>query len=80
MNLAQSLAAAAAAAMVAMSASGVAPADTIRQVVAEARAQLAPATIRRAVEDLDLSRCASARNVERWIRAGTPSFACAARR
>jgi len=52
MNLAQSLAAAAGAIMVAMSASGVAPAQTVSQVVAEARAHLEPAAIRGAVEEL----------------------------
>lgn len=38
--------------MVAMSASGVAPAQTVSQVVAEARAHLEPAAIRGAVEEL----------------------------
>lgn len=52
MNLAQSLAAAAAAMVVAMSASGVAPAQTLSQVVAEARAHLEPGAIRGAVEEL----------------------------
>jgi C-terminal processing protease CtpA/Prc len=52
MNLAQSLAAAAAALVVGMSASGVAPAQTLSQVVAEARAHLEPAAIRGAVEEL----------------------------
>ena len=52
MNLAQSLAAAAAALVVGMSASGIAPAQTLSQVAAEARAHLEPAAIRGAVEEL----------------------------
>lgn len=52
MNLAQSLAAAAAALVVGMSASGVAPAQTVSGVIAEARARLEPDAIRGAVEEL----------------------------
>ncbi len=52
MNLAQSLGAAAAALVMGMSASGVAPAQTVSQVVAEARARLEPHAIRGAVEEL----------------------------
>jgi C-terminal processing protease CtpA/Prc len=52
MNLAQSLGAAAAALVMGMSASGVAPAQTVSQVVAEARARLEPHAIRSAVEEL----------------------------
>lgn len=52
MNLAQSLAAAAAALVVAMSANGAAPAQTVSRVVGEARAHLEPAAIRGAVEEL----------------------------
>lgn len=52
MNLAQSLAAAAAALVVAMSAHGAAPAQTMSRVVADARVHLEPAAVRDAVEEL----------------------------
>lgn len=52
MNLAQSLGVAAAALVMGLSASGVAPAQTVSQVVAEARARLEPNAIRDAVEEL----------------------------
>ena len=52
MNLAQSLGAAAAAMVMGLSASGVAPAQTISQIAAEAHARLQPDAIRGAVEEL----------------------------
>jgi len=52
MNLAQTLGIAAAALVMGLSASGAAPAQTVSQVVAEARARLAPDAIRGAVEEL----------------------------
>lgn len=52
MNLAQSLGAAAAALVVAMSANGAAPAQTVSRVVANARVHLEPAAVRDAVEEL----------------------------
>jgi C-terminal processing protease CtpA/Prc len=52
MNLAQSLGAAAAALMMGLSASGVAPAQTISQIASEARERLSQSAIRGAVEEL----------------------------
>lgn len=52
MNLAQSLGVAAAALVLGLSASGLAPAQTVSQLVTEARASLQPNAIRGAVEDL----------------------------
>ncbi len=52
MNLAQSLGAAAAALVMGLSASGAAPAQTVAQITAEARARLEPEAIRDAVEEL----------------------------
>lgn len=52
MNIAQSLAVAAAALVMGLSASGIAPAQTVSQAVAEARARLEPASIRSAVGEL----------------------------
>lgn len=52
MNLAQSLGAAAAALVMGLSASGVAPAQTLSQVTAEVRSRLEPAAFQDAVEEL----------------------------
>lgn len=52
MNLAQSLGAAAAALFMGLSASGVAPAQTMSEIAVEAHARLQPAAIRGAVEEL----------------------------
>jgi C-terminal processing protease CtpA/Prc len=52
MNLAQSLGAAAAALVLGLSASGVAPAQSVSQIAAEAHARLQPGAIRNAVEEL----------------------------
>ncbi len=52
MNLAQSLGVAAAALVMAMSASGLAPAQTVSAIAAEARVRLEPSAIRGAVEEL----------------------------
>lgn len=52
MNLAQALGAAAAALVMAMSASGIAPAQTLSEIAAETRARLEPASVRAAVTEL----------------------------